>query len=173
MKIGIKGISYSTTERKYLVRTKKNSKTIYVGRFSSLEEAKEALALCEGKTTVSSNTPILESLRASFASKKPKPSKHKTKTSKVKFQESTSKPTKVKHSSAIKVNKTNTKTTPKATNSNAQVTNKSNTQITQHDIKEAALHSIVLFLLNEADRKKTTVFDLVMQEVERLARFSK
>ena len=84
MEIGIKGISYSATERKYLVRVKKDSKRVYVGRYSSLEEAKEALeSYANTPAKEPSGTPILESLRATFAPKSAKTSKP----SKVKFSE--------------------------------------------------------------------------------------
>lgn len=187
MNIGIKGISYSTTERKYLVRTRKNSKTVYIGRYSSLEEAKEALAsYSDVPSKEASNTPILESLRATFASKKTKTTSYKTKSSK-----STG-----KSSDTVKITKENVKKVPKTLKgSNAtmiftekpKVSKKSNVDelmevqemifkstidndAIKHNAGEQHLHTILKYLLKEADKRETTVFDVVVQEVAKLSK---
>ena len=78
MKIGIKGISYSSTERRYLVRVIRDSKRVYLGRFASLEEAKQALAQEQNEENTHEELPILASLRAEFAPKSSKKTTQKT-----------------------------------------------------------------------------------------------
>lgn len=165
MNIGIKGISYSTTERKYLVRAKKNSKRVYVGRFSSLEEAKEALASHENvPVKETSNTPILESLRATFALKKTKTLGPKTKSE-------------VKSSNKTKTTKQTVKPSPKAVNvkkikvtkpvQSSQEVAESTIQIDYHRVGEISLHRILSYLIKEADKRETSVFDVIVQEIAR------
>jgi hypothetical protein len=157
MEIGIKGISYSVTERKYLVRVKKDSKRVYVGRYSSLEEAKEALeSYANTPAKEPSATPILESLRATFAPKSAKTSKP----SKVKFSE----PVKVtKQPKAIGIKKVKSVQQPQE----AAETSK---QIDYHKLGEATLLRILTYLIKEADKRGTSVFDVVVQEVARLSK---
>lgn len=172
MNIGIKGISYSATERKYLVRTRKNSKTVYIGRYASLEEAKEALA-SYGSTSnkETSNTPILESLRATFAPKKTKTSSRNTKT-KVKssgttkttqqlskaVSTKTAKPSKVQ-----RIKKSDTVVLPQPTQEATEAT----IQIDYHKVGEISLHRILSYLIKEADKRGTSIFDVIVQEVAR------
>lgn len=169
MNIGIKGISYSATERKYLVRIKKDSKRVYVGRYSSLEEAKEALA-SYGSTA----TPILESLRATFAPKKTKTSSRNTKT-KVKSS-STIKTTQqlpkavstnpAKPPKVQRIKKGDTAEIPQPTQEAAEAT----IQIDYHRVGEISLHRILTYLIKEADKRGTSIFDVVVQEVARLSK---
>lgn len=159
MEIGIKGISYSATERKYLVRVKKDSKRVYVGRYSSLEEAKEALESHEGAVKPSSDTPILESLRATFAPKKLKT----TKSSKVKSSEvikviqpkvaNKSKVQNIKKTDAVKASRS------------AQDSVEAVAQVDYHKVGEISLHRILTYLIKEADKRGTSVFDVIVQEV--------
>lgn len=149
MEIGIKGISYSSTERKYLVRVKTDSKRVYVGRYSSLEEAKEALESYTDAPKTQSTTPILESLRATFAPKSAKTSKS-PKPSKVKSLETT-------------------KNLPKPVQPSQKGTETSK-QIDYHKLGEATLLRILSYLIKEADKRGTSVFDVVVQEVAKLSK---
>lgn len=162
MKIGVKGISYSTTERKYLVRVKTDSKRVYVGRYSSLEEAKEALASYNGSSAEPSDTPILHSIRSNFApaktSKSPKPSK-------VKSLE-TAKATKRTTNHLLKT--VNTQKTKPARLS--QETVETTTQADYHKVGENSLRRILSYLIKEADKRGTSVFDVVVQEVAKLSK---
>jgi hypothetical protein len=156
MEIGIKGISYSATERKYLVRVKKDSKRIYIGRYSSLEEAKEALESHEVAMKSSSDTPILESLRATFTPKKPKT----TKLSKVKSSEviKVIQPKVVNKSKVQNIKKTDAART-------SQNLAETTTQVDYHKVGEISLHRILTYLIKEADKRGTSVFDVIVQEV--------
>jgi len=161
MEIGIKGISYSATERKYLVRVIKDSKRVYVGRYSSLEEAKEALESYADAPKTQSTTPILESLRATFAPKSTK----------------TSKPSKAKSSESVKVIKKTTKRLPKVINTKKakpvqlpQEAVETTTEVDYHKVGEVLLRRILRFLTKEADRRGTSVFDVVVQEVAKLSK---
>jgi hypothetical protein len=165
MEIGIKGISYSATERKYLVRVKKDSKRVYVGRYSSLEEAKEALESYTETPKAQSTTPILESLRATFAPKSAKTSKP----SKVKFSE----PVKVtKQPKAIGTKKVKSVQQPQeATSADLLVKDYSATLSAMNQVQaERNLHLILKYLLIEADKRGTSVFDVVVQEVAKLSK---
>lgn len=179
MNIGIKGISYSTTERKYLVRAKKDSKRVYVGRFSSLEEAKEALASHEDVPARElSNTPILESLRATFAPKKTKTTSYKAKSSKSKGKSSdavkTIKEPAKQLSKPVKVKVANKSATQRIKKSDAvglsepsQEAAEATIQIDYHRVGEISLHRILSYLIKEADKRGTSVFDVIVQEVAR------
>lgn len=171
MEIGIKGISYSATERRYLVRVKKDSKRVYIGRYSSLEEAKEALASHEGSNMKSpSDTPILESLRATFTPKKTKPSKTKDKTPSI--TKVNKKPLKdlpktvVANQSKVKhIKKGAAAESTKPTQASEAVI-----QIDYHRVGEVALHRILSYLIKEADKRGTSIFDVITQEVARRAK---
>ena len=162
MEIGIKGISYSATERKYLVRIKKDSKRVYVGRYSSLEEAKEALeSYVNTPAKEPSSTPILESLRATFAPKSAK----------------TSKPSKVRSSEPVKMTKQTIKSLPKTVDTKkaksieqSQEAAETSKQIDYHKLGEATLLRILTYLIKEADKRGTSVFDVVVQEVAKLSK---
>lgn len=181
MKVGIKGISYSTTERKYLVRVIKDSKRVYLGRFSSLEEAKQALE-AEGKETKNTDTPILESLRASFAPKKAKTSSYKTKSSKSQSSEPVKMTQKTATSLAKKtkaVSKSKVKhivvDEPKDLNTNdVKFTTTSlltmDVDSINHVAAENNLRIILKYLIREADRRGTSVFDVIVQEVAKLSK---
>jgi hypothetical protein len=224
MEIGIKGISYSVTERKYLVRIKKDSKRVYVGRYSSLEEAKEALESYVDSPKTQSTTPILESLRATFAPKKTKTSSYKTKSSKPKSSEpikktaTLTKKTKVANkpktyqytvvdepkdnvigSEAFeKVFVPTVENKPKYINisrafveETASVDSKKNS-LTSADLKRMGLQTVTIdnsfiesinhtaaennlllilkYLVKEADKRGTSVFDVIAQEVAKLSK---
>lgn len=169
MEIGIKGISYSATERKYLVRVIKDSKRVYVGRYSSLEEAKEALESYADAPKTQSTTPILESLRATFAPKSAK----------------TSKPSKAKSSKTVEITKKDVKrvsqtpNTPKVAvktvridmhHQAVNVINNEEIGSMAHAAAENNLHLILKYLIKEADKRGTSVFDVVVQEVAKLSK---
>ena len=171
MKIGIKGISYSATERKYLVRVHKESKRVYLGRFSSLEEAQAALRAHEGETEQqNSNTPILNSLRAQFAPAK------KSNKNKVSVAKPTSKPdvfvlNRKSHVTANGKSKSKVSKEPRkvATGSSYE-----GLQITGFDLSKSAgdqaLELILKRLLELAEERETSVFDVIAQEVARLSK---
>lgn len=175
MKIGIKGISYSTTERKYLVRVVRNSKRVYLGRFSSLEEAKQALDQEENKENTHEELPILSALRAEFASKKSgKKSKNVT------VAKPTPKPdvfVNVNNRPAKKPSKVKSKepeVLSKVLNSKTVTSDGTIKGLTTEDYRRISanqvLELILTRLLELADEKKTSVFDVIVQEVERLSK---
>lgn len=171
MKIGIKGISYSATERKYLVRIHKESKRVYLGRFSSLEEAQAALRAHEGETEQqNSNTPILNSLRAQFAPAK------KSNKNKVAVAKPTPKPdvfvlNKKSHVTASSKPKSKVSKEPRKT---ATTGSYEGPQITGFDLSKSAgnqaLELILKRLLELAEERETSVFDVIAQEVARLSK---
>ena len=142
MKTGTKGISYSATERKYLVRVTKNAKRVYLGRFSSLEEAKRALEE-ENGTPQRGEMPILAQLQAEFA---PKKTKKSTKNNDVLHNFVTQKTT----------------MQPKQ----KQTAKKEPTPPSNKSLFE----SILAYLLEQANAKKTSVFDVIVQEVARMSK---
>lgn len=172
MEIGIKGISYSATERKYLVRVIKDSKRVYVGRYSSLEEAKEALESYADAPKTQSTTPILESLRATFAPKKTKTSSHKTKSSKSKSLE----PVKILTKTIKVTNDVAPKRPSKAGSLTREEFNATGLQMimdvdsVNHAAAENNLRIILKYLIREADKRGTSVFDVVVQEVAKLSK---
>ena len=171
MKIGIKGISYSATERKYLVRIHKESKRVYLGRFSSLEEAQAALRAHEGgEEQQNSNTPILNSLRAQFAPAK------KSNKNKVAVAKPTPKPdvfvlNKKSHVTTSSKSKSKVSKEPRKT---SIIDSDEGLQITGFDLRKnasaQAFELILNHLLELADERKTSVFDVIAQEVARLSK---
>jgi len=171
MKIGINGISYSKTERKYLVRTYKDSKTVYLGRFSSLEEAQAALrAHEEPEQTQDSNTPILNSIRAQFAPTK------KSNKKKVSVAKSTPKPDVFVLNNKSHVT---TKKPSKIKSSSKSAVGTPTGELTVKGIDEAALNKqlaqktldlILNYLVELADERQTTVFNVIVHEVARLVK---
>lgn len=146
MKIGIKGISYSATERKYLVRVTKNEKRVYLGRFSSLEEAKKALEENQGQGTAKQENPILASIRAEFAPKKAKTQRD------------------MNNVLSSKPNSGSVKNLPTAVKSDSAPAKK------HLKSDQSLFESILLYLLDQANVRKTSVFDVVVQEVARLSK---
>lgn len=153
MKVGIKGISYSATERKYLVRVIKNSKRVYLGRYSSLEEAREALNKEQGgmPTATQEEMPILSSIRAEFA-----PKKNKT----------------VKNAALSKATKTpqSSKTTVLGNKTTHMKMNEKKPNKTTNETGKGLFESIVSYLLKEADSKETSVFNIVVEHIARLSK---
>ena len=159
MKIGIKGISYSTTERKYLVRVTKNSKRIYLGRFSSLDEAKSALEAEQcAQNKPNNDQPILSALRAEFAPKKPKSTKNSAKVTTNKKQSTTP------------VKTMSLKNSKQPENYNNVFKNVSVSSMDKVDQRKLTLHGILRYLMEEADKRKTSVFDVVVQEIASLVK---
>lgn len=180
MKIGIKGISYSATERKYLVRVVRDSKRVYLGRFSSLEEAKQALSQEENKEDTPEELPILSALRAEFASKK---SNNKSK--KVSVAKPTPKPdvfVSVHNRPAKKPSKVKTKEPEVLSKvlkeeSSGVVTGdwRLHATVPAEDVHRRntgnqILELLLARLLEMADERKTSVFDVIVQEVARLSK---
>jgi hypothetical protein len=151
MKMNVKGISYSATERKYLVRIFRNSKRVYLGRFSSFDEAKKALHEEENRVVVQDEQPILSALRAEFASKNKKNK-----------NVATAKPAKkpnifVKMRNNVETNPSKNKKTPVAKNKNSKEI-------------DTTIELIIKRLLEMADEQKTSVFDVIVREVARLSK---
>ena len=172
MKIGIKGISYSATERKYLVRIHKDSKRVYLGRFSSLEEAQAALRAHEGETEQqNSNTPILNSLRAQFA-----PARKSNKKN-VAVAKPTPKPDVFVLSSKSRVTtggkpKVKSKVTKdlSVTGSVSETTVSSvDQELLNRSLADKTFELILMRLLELAYERKTSVFAVIAQEVARLS----
>lgn len=177
MKIGIKGISYSATERKYLVRVMRDSKRVYLGRFSSLEEAREALEQENKKDTPDEELPILSSLRAEFASKKPN-----NKSKKVSVAKPTPKPDVFVLSSSSK--KTSSKVKSKKPEVLSKVLKEESSGVVTgdwtvkgfdaEDYRRSSANQFLELLLTRlleiADERKTSVFDVIVQEVTRLSK---
>ena len=179
MKIGIKGISYSATERKYLVRVHKESKRVYLGRFSSLEEAQAALRAHEGETEQqNSNTPMLNSLRAQFAPAK-KSNKNKVSVAKpvhkpdvfVLNNKSTKKPSKVKSKKPEVLSKVLKEESSGAVTSDWRLHVTVPTEdIYRRDTGNQILELAIKRLLELAEERDTSVFDVIAQEVARLSK---
>lgn len=180
MKIGIKGISYSATERKYLVRVVRDSKRVYLGRFASLEEAKQALDQEENKQNSPEELPILSALRAEFATKK---SNNKSK--KVSVAKPTPKPdvfVKVNNGPAKKPSKVKAKepeVLSKVLKEESSGVVTGDYRITSQVLDETyyrrstadkTLELLLTRLLEMADERKTSVFDVIVQEVARLSK---
>lgn len=174
MKIGIKGISYSATERKYLVRVVRNAKRVYLGRYSSLEEAKQALAQEETNDTPE-ELPILSLLRAEFAPKNSKTTKKlrsgPSNSNAVLGNKTTHVPSKVSSSKSKKLKK------PKALSKALTGEVAGTLTITgptaaeyRKSTGEQMLEFILTHLLELAKERKTSVFDVIVQEVARLSK---
>lgn len=177
MKIGIKGISYSATERKYLVRVIRDSKRVYLGRFASLEEAKQALDQEENKENTSEELPILSALRAQFASKK---------TNKKSKRDSIAKPT--PKPSVFILNNSSKKTPSKVNSKKPEVLSKAlkeessevvtgdwtikgmDVEVYRRSSANQVLELILTRLLEMADERRTSVFEVIIQEVARLSK---
>ena len=180
MKIGIKGISYSATERKYLVRVVRDSKRIYLGRFSSLEEAKQALNQEENKENTSEDLPILSALRAEFASKKSKNKSKKASVAKptpkpdvfVLNNSSKKPPSKVRSKKPEVLSKVlKDKTQDVATTGDYRIIVHGATQADyDKQIANKTLELLLKRLLEMADERSTSVFDVIVQEVARLGK---
>lgn len=174
MKIGVKGISYSVTERKYLVRVFRNSKTIYLGRFSSLEEAKQALEQEENKENSPEELPILASLRAEFSPKNGKKSKKVKSTF---ITNSTKEPTKTTSKVTHKPQKTKKPKVLSKVLKEEDLIVKSDWQISgpsEADYRRSSanqvLELILTRLLEMADERNTSVFDVIVQEIAKLSK---
>ena len=211
MKIGIKGISYSSTERRYLVRVIRDSKRVYLGRFASLEEAKQALAQEQNEENTHEELPILASLRAEFAPKSSKKTTQKTRgksVNNVLGNKSTHVPSKpasrAKQSpktQTVKKSETFTKVLKETankevfpslkdlpavyfSNSLAEEMENSKVIISSQDIDKmkltvdqvqamqsrALFNRILMYLLEEAEKRSTSVFDVIAQEIAKLSK---
>lgn len=179
MKIGIKGISYSATERKYLVRVIRDSKRVYLGRYSSLEEAKQALNQEENKEDIPEELPILSSLRAEFSAKKPN-----NKSKKVSVGNPTPKPavfilnnSSKKTPSKVKSKKPEAPSKVLKDESSGIVTGDYRPRVTapteveyRRSTGDQILELAIGRLLEMADERKTSVFEVIVQEVARLSK---
>lgn len=180
MKVGIKGISYSATERRYLVRVVQDSNRIYLGRFHSLEEAQAALrAYEEAPAQEQENTPVLNSIRAQFASKK---SNNKSK--KVSVAKPTPKPdvfvlSNPSKKTSSKVKEKKPEVLSKVLKNEDLVATIGDLRITAQGIDQASydrrvanqtLELLLKRLLEMAEERGTSVFDVIVQEVARLSK---
>ncbi len=177
MKIGIKGISYSATERKYLVRIIRDSKRVYLGRFSSLEEAKQALDQEQNKQDTPEELPILSALRAEFASrksgKKPKVSVAKPTPKPDVFvsvhNRPVKKPSKVKPKKPEVLSKVLKEESQVVTTGDWRISGPSQADYDK-SVANKTLELILKRLLEMADERRTSVFDVIVQEVARLSK---
>lgn len=173
MKTEIPGITYRADRRRYVVRKYENGREVNVGSFHSIEEAKKALQ-ANPEVSKTSETPILDALRSEFVTKKTNKQSSgailmgsQKKLSGVAKKPSAHKPTeKVKLVTKEKEFEEPVTATDFSVGSVTELNADSLSSV--HG--KATLHLILKFLLKEAEVRQTSVFNVVVQEVEKLSK---